>query len=110
VASVEALNLLYQAMCALAYRCITMAIGMASKVGVFFIPVGLYVTLAAAGAIHSGYLPKCVFQWLLPKALNLPHWAMHLALPRRIRRAIKTASKGGAFVFIIYFGIDHKHS
>jgi hypothetical protein len=37
VASVKALNLLYQAMRALAYRRIAMAIGMASKVGVFLL-------------------------------------------------------------------------
>jgi hypothetical protein len=52
---------------ALAYRRIAMAIKMASKVGVFFIVVVLYVTPATAGAIHSGYLPNGGFQWLLPK-------------------------------------------
>ncbi len=67
MASVEALNLLYQAMRAVAYRRITMAIGMARKVGVFFFVAVLYVTPAAAGAIHSGYLPNGGFQWLLPK-------------------------------------------
>ena len=54
-------------MCALAYRCIAMAIEMASKVGVFFIVLVLYVTPVAAGGIHSGYLPNGGFQWLLPK-------------------------------------------
>ncbi len=54
-------------MCALVYRRIAMAIGMARKVGVLFIVVVLYVTPAAAGAIHSGYLPNGGFQWLLPK-------------------------------------------
>jgi hypothetical protein len=48
VASAEALNLLYQAMRALSYWHIAMAIGMASKVGVFFIVVVLYVTPGAA--------------------------------------------------------------
>jgi hypothetical protein len=67
VASVEALDLLYQVMHAVAYRRIAMAIGMAGKAGVFFIVIVLYVTLAAAGAIHSGYLPNGGFQWLLPK-------------------------------------------
>jgi hypothetical protein len=67
VAFVEALNLLYRAMCAVAYWCITMAIGMAGKVGVFFIIVVLHVTPAATGAKHSGYLPNGGFQWLLPK-------------------------------------------
>jgi hypothetical protein len=67
VVSVKALNLLYQAMRAVAYRRIAMAIKMAGKVGVFFIVLVLYVTPAAAGAIHSGYLPNGGFQWLLPK-------------------------------------------
>jgi hypothetical protein len=31
-------------------------------------------------------------------ALDLPYWAMHLASYRLIRMAIKTTSKGGAFV------------
>jgi hypothetical protein len=61
VASVKALNFLYQAMCAVAYRRIAMAIGMAGKVGVFFIIIVLNVTPAAAGAIHSGYLPNGSF-------------------------------------------------
>ncbi len=67
VASVKTLNLLYRAMRAVAYWRIAMAIGMASKVGVFFIVFILYVTPAAARAIHSGYLPNGSFQWLLPK-------------------------------------------
>ncbi len=50
---------------AVAYPRIAMAIGMAGKVGVFFIVVVLYVTPAAAGAIHIGYSRG--FQWLLPK-------------------------------------------
>jgi hypothetical protein len=87
-----------------------MAIGMASKVGVFFIVVVLYVTPVAAGAIHSRYLPKGKYPVASTKALNLLHWAMHSALPRRIRRAIEMASVGGAFVFIVYFGIDRKRS
>ncbi len=95
---------------AVAYRRIAMAIGMASKVGVFFIVIVLYVTPAAAGAIHSEYLPNGEYPVASTKALNLLHWVMHLALPRRIRRAIKMASKGGAFVFIVYFGIDRKCS
>ena len=62
VASLESLNLLYQEMHAVAYQRIAMAIGMASKVGVVFIVIVLYVTPAAAGAIHSGYLPNGKFQ------------------------------------------------
>jgi hypothetical protein len=86
VASVESLNLLYQAMHAVFYRRIAMAIGMASKVGVFFIVVVLYVTPAAAGAIHSGYLPNGKYPVASTKALNLLHWAMQSALPRHSHR------------------------
>jgi hypothetical protein len=110
VASLESLNLLYQEMHAVAYQRIAMAIGMASKVGVFFIVVVLYVTPAAAEAIHSRYSPNGEYPVASTKALNLLHWAMHSALPRRICRAIKMASKGGAFVFILYFGINCKRS
>jgi hypothetical protein len=110
VASVESLNLLYQVMRAVAYRRIAMAIGMASKVGVFVIVVVLYVTPAAAGAINGGYLLNGKYPVASTKVLNLLHWAMHSALPWRIRRAMETASKGGAFVFIIYFGINCKRS
>jgi hypothetical protein len=95
---------------AVAYRCIAMAIRMASKVGVFFIVIVLYVTPVATGAIHSGYLPNGKYPVASTKALNLLHWAVHLALPRRIHRAIEMASEGGAFVFIVYFGIDRKCS
>ena len=94
---------------ALAYRHIAMAIGMASKVGVFY----RHCVVCDPGSCQ-GNTQRILAQWHLPvastKALNLLHWAMHLALPWRIRRAIETASKGGAFVFIIYFGINHKRS
>ncbi len=65
---------------AVAYRRIAMAIRMASKVGVLFIIVVLYVTPAAAGAIHSGYLPNGKYPVASTKALNLLHWEMHSAL------------------------------
>ena len=53
VASSEAPNHLYWAMRAVSYRCITMAIETASKVGVLLIVVLLIVALADAGAIRS---------------------------------------------------------
>ncbi len=95
---------------AVAYQCIAMAIGMASKVGVIFVVIVLYVSPVAAGAVHSGNLPNGKYPVSSTKALILLHWAMHLALPQRIRRAIEMTSKGGAFVFIVYFGIDRKRS
>jgi hypothetical protein len=33
-----------------------------------------------------------------------------LGIAMAIRRAIETASEVGAFVFIVYFSIDHKRS
>jgi hypothetical protein len=53
VAFRKALDLLHQAMLAVSYRRIAMAIKMASKVDVFFIVVLLIVTLVAARAIRS---------------------------------------------------------
>ncbi len=53
VASSEALDLLHQTMHTVSYRCIEMAIKMASKVGAFVIIVLFAVTLAAAGVIWS---------------------------------------------------------
>jgi hypothetical protein len=53
VASSEALELLHWVMRVVIHRLITMAIKMASKVGVFFIVVCLPVSQVAAGAIRS---------------------------------------------------------
>jgi hypothetical protein len=53
VTPVEALNLLVQAMCAVTYQRIVMAIKTASKVGVFLIVICLPDALAAAGSIQS---------------------------------------------------------
>ncbi len=80
MASVEALNLLYRATRALAYQRIAMAIGMASKVGVFY----RHCVVCDPGSCQ-GNTQRILAQWHLPvastKALNLLHWAMHLALP-----------------------------
>jgi hypothetical protein len=53
VASSEALDLLHQAMHAVTYRQIAMAIKMDSKVGVFYFVVSIAVAPATAGAIWS---------------------------------------------------------
>jgi hypothetical protein len=57
VASCEALDVLYQAICTVMYWGIAMAMKIASKVGVFFIGIVLHGNLAAAGAIRSKQLP-----------------------------------------------------
>ncbi len=64
---VHCLNLLYQEMCAVAYRRIAMAIRLAGKVGVCFIVVVMYVNPVAAGKTQSKYSPNSSVQWLLPK-------------------------------------------
>ncbi len=53
VASSEALDLLHRAMRAVSYRCIAMAIRMASKVGVFADCCLFAVALASVGAIQN---------------------------------------------------------
>ncbi len=67
VASNIALDLFHRPMHVVTYQRIAMAIKLASKVGVCFIVIFLYVTPAAAGTIHSRYLPNCSILWLLPK-------------------------------------------
>jgi hypothetical protein len=52
VASVKALNHLYQAMCAVLYWCTATAIKTASKVNAFFIVALFAVAQVAAGAIQ----------------------------------------------------------
>ncbi len=53
MASSEALDLLHRAVRTVTYWRISMAIKMATKVGVFILVVLFAVTLAAAGAIQS---------------------------------------------------------
>ncbi len=53
VASSETLDLLHRTMCVVTYRRIAMAIGMASKVDVFFHHFSFAVALAATRAIRS---------------------------------------------------------
>jgi hypothetical protein len=53
MASSKALDLLHWAMCAIMYQSVPMAIGMASKVGLFFHLCVFAVALAATGAIRS---------------------------------------------------------
>ena len=66
------------------YCCYAIAIKMASKVGVFFIVVLLFVTLAAAEASSV--------------ALVMLHWTMPRALLQCIRMAINMTRNIGRFV------------
>jgi hypothetical protein len=90
VASSEALDLLHQAMRAVMYRRIAMAIDTARKLGVF---------------VHH-----CLFvvaQWRHPVAfkvaLDMPHWVLLSILPRRTAMAIEMANNLGASVCCCQF-------
>jgi hypothetical protein len=98
VASSGALDLIHQAMHAVTYRRIAMAIKTASKVGLL---VDCYLFACCPGSCR-GNTESAVARWRRPVAskvaLDMPHWAMPSVLPRRIAMAIKMANNGGAFV------------
>jgi hypothetical protein len=98
VASSEALDLLYWAMCSVSYHRIAMAMETASKVGVLF--DCRFVDCCPGG--RRGDTEQVVAQWWLPGAssvaLDLLYWAMLCALLQCIRMTIEMACKGGTFV------------
>ncbi len=98
VASNKALSLLHQAMCAVTYRCITMAIKTATFLGVF---VDCCLFACCPGS-HWGDMEQVVAQWLRPVAsgvaLDMPHRAMPSVSLRRTAVAIETAGGQGVFV------------
>jgi hypothetical protein len=53
-------------------------------------------------------------QWQYPVAsgvaLDLPYWVIGLALHQWIAKALKMASKRGAFFVIVNFAIVHNHT
>jgi hypothetical protein len=91
VASSETLDLLHQAMPAVMYRGIAMAIKTASFAGVF-VDCCLY---ACCPGGRWGNTEQVVTQCWRPVAsrvaLDMPHWAMPSVLLRRTAMAIKTA-------------------
>ncbi len=98
VASSEALDLLHLAMHAILYRCITMAIETANKVGVLF--DCCFVDCCPGG--RWGDTKRVVTQFWPPVAsrvfVYIPHRAMQSVLLRRTSVAAKMASGRGAFV------------
>ncbi len=98
VASSEALDLLHQAMHAVAYRRIAMAIKTASFVGVF-VDCCLFACCPCAS---WGNTKQVVAQCRRPVAsgvaLDMLHWVMCFASHRRTAVAIETAGGWGAFV------------
>ena len=95
VASSKALDLLHRAMRAVMYQRITMAIKMASFVGVF-VDCCLF---ACCPVGHWGNMEQGVAQWRHPVAsgvaLDMLHWAMRFVLHQRTAMAIKMANNGG---------------
>jgi hypothetical protein len=98
VASSEALDLLHQAMHAVTYQRIAMAIKMASKVGVF-VDCCLF---ACCSGNRQGDTKRVVTRWRRPVAskvaLDMLHWAMPSELPWSTAVAIEMADNGGAIV------------
>jgi hypothetical protein len=97
VASIEALDLLHQAMRAVTYRRITMAIKMAIFAHVF-VDCCLY---ACCPGGHWGNTEQVVARCRRPVAsvvaLDTSHWAMPSVLLQRIHKAFKIGCDGGAF-------------
>jgi hypothetical protein len=98
VASNKALNLLHQAMCAVTYRRIAMAIKTASFLGVF---VDCCLFACCSGS-RWGNTEQVVTRCRRPVAsrvaLDMPHWAMPSVLLWCTAGAIETAGRRGAFV------------
>jgi hypothetical protein len=93
VASNKALNLLYQAMCAVLYRHTTAAIEMASLLGTFF--CRHFVCCCPGG--RWGNTEQAVAPWQRPVAsrvaLGMLHWAMPSVFLWRTTVAIQTAGR-----------------
>ncbi len=91
MASSEALDLLYQAIHAVTYRRITMAIKMACFLGVF---VDCCLFACCPGS-RWGNTERVVARCRRPVAsgvaLDMPHWAMPSVLLQRSALAIETA-------------------
>ncbi len=98
VTSSEALDLLHWAMHAVTYRCFTMAIKMATKVGVFL----QCCFVCCCPGSRWGNKEQVAAQWQRPEAfgvaLDMLYWAIQAASLPCVRMAIEMASKGGTFV------------
>jgi hypothetical protein len=98
VASNKALNLLHQAMCAVTYRRIAMAIKTASFLGVF---VDCCLFACCPGSCWGNMervVARCRHPVASGVALDMLHWMMPSVLLRRTAVAIQTAHGRGAFI------------
>ncbi len=98
MASSEAMDLLYRAMCMVLFRRTAAAIKMASLFGTFF--CRRFVCCCPGSC--WGNMEWVVARWRRPVAsgvaLDMPHWGMPSVLLRRTAVAIKMAGGRGAFV------------
>ncbi len=97
-ASSEALDLLHWAMHGVLYRCITMAIKTARKVGVFIHPC----VVDCFPDIRGSNTEQIVARWWCPLAFDMALDFLYLATPHELlqclRMAITMACNGGTFV------------
>jgi hypothetical protein len=98
VASNKALSLLHQAMCAVTYRRIAMAIKTASFLGVFVDCCLFACCLGGRWGNTEQVVARRRRLVTSGVALDMPHWAMPSVLLRHTAVAIKTAGRRGAFV------------
>jgi hypothetical protein len=97
VASIEALDLLHQAMHAVTYQRITMAIETAIFACVF-VDCCLYACCPGGRWGNTErVVARCWHPVAFVVALDTLHWVMPSVLLRRIRRAFKIGRNGGAF-------------
>ncbi len=98
MASSEALDLLHWAICAVTYRCIAMAIKMASFVGVFVDGCLFACCPGGQWGNTEQVVARCRRPVASRVALDMPNRAMLSVLLRRTAVAIETAGGCGAFV------------
>ncbi len=92
----EALDLLHQAMHAVTYRCIAMAIETASFVGIF---VECCLFACCPGGCWGNteqVVARCRHPVASGVALDMLHWAMRFVLHQRTAMAIEMANGSGA--------------
>jgi hypothetical protein len=95
VASSEALDLLHWAMHAVTDWGITMAIKMASFVGVF-VDCCLFACCPGGRWGNTEQVAACCWHPVASRvALDMLHWGMHFVLHQRTAMAIKMANDGG---------------
>ena len=111
VASSEALDFLYQAMHAVLYRFIAMAIKTASKVGILLDCCLFAHCPSGRWGNTEQVVARCRCPVASGVALNMPHWTMpSVLLQRTATTDIKTAGGWGEFVWCHCLFVCCNHS